>query len=205
MGVATIGAFCIGEYPEGVAVMLFYQIGEAFQSYAVNKSRKSISDLMDIRPDYANVKIGDELVKTDPDEVKVGDIIVIKVGEKVPLDVKVIKGTSLIDTSALTGESVPREVSAGNELLSGCINMSGVITAEVTKEFEQSTVNKILDLVENSISKKSKSEQFITKFARYYTPIVVISAAFLAFVPPLFLGMSTLSEWVYLLILQFLL
>lgn len=197
MSIATIGAFAIGEYPEGVAVMLFYQIGEAFQSYAVNKSRKSIADLMNIRPDYANVKIGDNLVKTDPEKVRIGDIIVVKPGEKIPLDVKIIKGTTMIDTSALTGESVPREVSVGNELLSGCINISGVITAEVTKEFEQSTVNKILDLVENSISKKSKSEQFITKFARVYTPIVVICAVILATVPPLFLGISTFSNWIY--------
>lgn len=197
MSVATIGAFLIGEYPEGVAVMLFYQIGELFQSYAVDKSRKSISSLMDIRPDYANVKNGDELIKTDPDEVKIGDIIVIKAGEKVPLDAKVIEGSSMIDTSALTGEAVPREIEAGYDILSGCININGVITAEVTKEFEESTVSKILDLVENASSKKSKSEQFITKFARYYTPVVVIIAVFLALVPPLVIEGAAFSDWIY--------
>ena len=145
MSIATIGAFFIGEYPEGVAVMLFYQVGELFQSYAVGKSRKSIASLMDIRPDYANVKKGDELVKVDPDEVQIGDIIVIKAGEKIPLDGKVIEGSSMIDTSALTGESVPREVEVGSDILSGCININGVITAEVTKEFGESTVSKILD------------------------------------------------------------
>ena len=176
MSIATIGAFFVGDFPEGVAVMLFYQVGELFQSYAVNKSRKSIASLMDIRPDYANVKKGDELVKVDPDEVQIGDIIVIKAGEKVPLDGKVIEGSSMIDTSALTGESVPREVEAGNDILSGCININGVITVEVTKEYGESTVSKILDLVENASSKKSNSEQFITRFARYYTPIVVIIA-----------------------------
>lgn len=197
MTIATIGALLIGEYPEGVAVMLFYQIGELFQSYAVDKSRKSIADLMDIRPDYANVKKGDELVKTDPDEVKIGDIIVIKAGEKIPLDGKVIEGSSMVDTSALTGESVPREVEVGNEILSGCININGVITAEVTKEFEESTVSKILDLVENASSKKSNSEQFITKFARYYTPVVVIIAVFLAIIPPLVIEGATFSDWIY--------
>lgn len=197
MGIATIGALLIGDYPEGVAVMLFYQVGELFQSYAVGKSRKSISDLMDIRPDYANVKKGEELIKTDPDEVKVGDIIVIKAGEKVPLDGKVIDGSSMVDTSALTGESVPREVEVGSDILSGCININGVITVEVTKEFEESTVSKILDLVENASSKKSNSEQFITKFARYYTPVVVIIAAILAIVPPLVIDGATFSDWVY--------
>jgi len=197
MGIATIGALLIGDYPEGVAVMLFYQVGELFQSYAVGKSRKSISDLMDIRPDYANVKKGDELVKTDPDEVKIGDIIVIKAGERIPLDGKVIDGSSMVDTSALTGESVPREVEVGSDILSGCININGVITAEVTKEFEESTVSKILDLVENASSKKSNSEQFITKFARYYTPVVVIIAAILAIVPPLVIDGATFSDWIY--------
>jgi len=197
MGIATIGALLIGDYPEGVAVMLFYQVGELFQSYAVGKSRKSISDLMDIRPDYANVKKGEELIKTDPDEVKIGDIIVIKAGEKVPLDGKVIDGSSMVDTSALTGESVPREVEVGSDILSGCININGVITVEVTKEFEESTVSKILDLVENASSKKSNSEQFITKFARYYTPVVVIIAAILAIVPPLVIDGATFSDWVY--------
>ena len=197
MSIATIGAFLIGEYPEGVAVMLFYQVGELFQSYAVDKSRKSIATLMDIRPDYANLKKGDELVKVDPDEVKIGDIIVIKAGEKVPLDGKVIDGSSMLDTSALTGESVPREVEVGSDILSGCININGVITAEVTKEFEESTVSKILDLVENASSKKSNSEQFITKFARYYTPVVVIIAAILAIVPPLVIDGATFSDWIY--------
>ena len=197
MSIATIGAFFIGEYPEGVAVILFYQVGELFQSYAVGKSRKSIASLMDIRPDYANVKKGDELVKVDPDEVQIGDIIVIKAGEKIPLDGKVIEGSSMIDTSALTGESVPREVEVGSDILSGCININGVITAEVTKEFGESTVSKILDLVENASSKKSNSEQFITKFARYYTPVVVIIAVFLAIIPPLVIDGATFSDWIY--------
>lgn len=197
MSIATIGAFFIGEYPEGVAVMLFYQVGELFQSYAVGKSRKSIASLMDIRPDYANVKKGDELVKVDPDEVQIGDIIIIKAGEKIPLDGKVIEGGSMIDTSALTGESVPREVEVGSDILSGCININGVITAEVTKEFGESTVSKILDLVENASSKKSNSEQFITKFARYYTPVVVIIAVFLAIIPPLVIDGATFSDWIY--------
>lgn len=197
MSIATIGAFFIDEYPEGVAVMLFYQVGELFQSYAVGKSRKSIASLMDIRPDYANVKKGDELVKVDPDEVQIGDIIVIKAGEKIPLDGKVIEGSSMIDTSALTGESVPREVEVGSDILSGCININGVITAEVTQEFGESTVSKILDLVENASSKKSNSEQFITKFARYYTPVVVIIAVFLAIIPPLVIDGATFSDWIY--------
>ena len=197
MSIATIGAFFIGEYPEGVAVMLFYQVGELFQSYAVGKSRKSIASLMDIRPDYANVKKGDELVKVDPDEVQIGDIIVIKAGEKIPLDGKVIEGSSMLDTSALTGESVPREVEVGSDILSGCININGVITAEVTKEFGESTVSKILDLVENASSKKSNSEQFITKFARYYTPVVVIIAVFLAIIPPIVIEGATFSDWIY--------
>ena len=196
MSIATIGAFCIGEFPEGVAVMLFYQVGELFQSYAVDKSRKSIASLMDIRPDFANVRKGDELVKTDPDDVKIGDIIVIKAGEKIPLDGRVIDGDSMIDTSALTGESVPREITVGSDLLSGCININGLITAEVTKEFGESTVSKILDLVENASSKKSNSENFITKFARYYTPVVVIVAVILALVPPLMISGATFSEWV---------
>ena len=197
MSIATIGALLIGEYPEGVAVMLFYQIGELFQSYAVDKSRRSIADAMDIRPDYANVKRGDEVIKVDPDEVQIGDIIVIKPGERVPLDGKVIEGNSMVDTSALTGESVPREVEVGHEILSGCINVNGVITAEVTKEYGESTVSKILDLVENASSKKSQSEQFITKFARYYTPIVVIIAVFLAIIPPLVIDGATFSDWIY--------
>ena len=197
MSIATIGAMLIGEYPEGIAVMLFYQIGELFQSYAVDKSRRSIADAMDIRPDYANVKRGDEVIKVDPDEVQIGDIIVIKPGERVPLDGKVIEGNSMVDTSALTGESVPREVEVGHEILSGCINVNGVITAEVTKEYGESTVSKILDLVENASSKKSQSEQFITKFARYYTPIVVILAVFIAIIPPLVIEGATFSDWIY--------
>ncbi|ECC0657044.1 cadmium-translocating P-type ATPase [Listeria monocytogenes] len=197
MSIATIGAMLIGEYPEGIAVMLFYQVGELFQSYAVDKSRRSIAEAMDIRPDYANVKKNDEVIKVDPDEVQIGDIIVIKPGERVPLDGKVIEGNSTVDTSALTGESVPREVEVGHEILSGCININGVITAEVTKEYGESTVSKILDLVENASSKKSQSEQFITKFARYYTPIVVIIAVFLATIPPLVIDGATFSDWIY--------
>ncbi|WP_313164545.1 heavy metal translocating P-type ATPase [Sedimentibacter sp.] len=197
MAIASIGAFLINEAPEGVAVMLFYQVGEAFQAYAVGESRKSIANLMNIRPDYANVKVGEELVKKDPDDVKIGDIIVIKPGEKVPLDGKIIDGASLLDTSALTGESVPREVLEGSDILSGFININGLITVEVTKEFEESTVSKILDLVENASSKKSKSERFITKFARYYTPIVVIIAAILAIVPPLVIEGEIFKDWIY--------
>ncbi len=197
MSIATIGAFFVGDFPEGVAVMLFYQVGELFQSYAVNKSRKSIASLMDIRPDYANVKRNDELVKVDPDEVQIGDIIVIKAGERVPLDATIIEGNSMVDTSALTGESVPREVEVGNEILSGCININGVITAKVTKEYGESTVSKILDLVENASSKKSNSEQFITKFARYYTPTVVIIAVLIALIPPIIINGATFSDWIY--------
>jgi Cd2+/Zn2+-exporting ATPase len=197
MSIATIGAFLIGEYPEAVAVMLFYQIGEYFQDYAVGQSRKSIAQLMDIRPDYANVKRGDEIVTVDPEEVEVGDVMVIKPGEKVPLDGVVLEGNSMLDTRALTGESVPREIHAGNELISGCINISGVITAKVTKEFQESTVNKILDLVENASSKKSNSEKFITKFARYYTPSVVILAVILAIGPPLIIDGATFNDWIY--------
>ncbi|WP_461615226.1 heavy metal translocating P-type ATPase [Clostridium sp. Marseille-QA1073] len=196
MCIATVGAFIIGEYPEGVAVMLFYQVGEVFQNYAVDQSRKSIVSLMDIRPDYANVKRGSELVKRDPDEVKIDDIIVIKAGERIPLDGVVIDGNSMIDTSALTGESVPRELSVGSEVLSGCININGVLTVRVTKGYEESTVSKILDLVENASSKKSNSENFITKFARYYTPAVVIVAAILAVLPPLLIEGATFSDWV---------
>ena len=197
MSIATIGAFIIGDYAEGVAVMLFYQVGELFQSYAVNKSRKSIASLMDIRPDYANVQRGDVLEKVDPDEVKIGDIIVIKAGEKIPLDAVVVEGHSMVETSALTGESVPRDVDEGDILLSGCINLNGLLTARVIKEFGESTVSKILDLVENASSKKSNSENFITKFARYYTPGVVIVAAILAIIPPLVLEGATFSDWIY--------
>ena len=195
MTVATIGAFGIGEYPEAVAVMLFYQVGELFQSYAVDKSRKSISSLMDIRPDFANVE--GKVEKVDPDDVEIGDIIIIKPGEKVPLDGVILEGKSSLDTKALTGESLPTDVTEGEEILSGCINLNGVLRVEVTKEYDQSTVSKILDLVENASSKKSKSENFITKFARYYTPIVVIIALFLALVPPLVIDGAIFSDWIY--------
>ena len=197
MTIATIGAFGIGEYPEAVAVMLFYQVGELFQSYAVDKSRKSISSLMDIRPDFANVEKEGKIEKVDPDDVEVGDIIIIKPGEKVPLDGVILEGKSSLDTKALTGESLPRSVTEGEEILSGCINLNGVLRVETTKEYGQSTVSKILDLVENASSKKSKSENFITKFARYYTPIVVIIALFLAIVPPLLIDGATFSDWIY--------
>ncbi|WOO37453.1 heavy metal translocating P-type ATPase [Anaerocolumna sp. AGMB13020] len=195
MAVATVGAFCLGEYPEGVAVMLFYQVGEWFQSYAVSKSRRSISELMDIRPDYANVLRDGQLVQVDPDEVQVGDTVVVKPGERIPLDGIVLEGISAVDTSALTGESVPRDVQPGQDIISGCINQTGVLNIKVTKEFGQSTVAKILELVENASDKKSKSENFITKFARYYTPIVVIAAVLLAVLPPLLLGQE-FSIWI---------
>jgi Cd2+/Zn2+-exporting ATPase len=198
MAVATIGAFAIGEFPEAVAVMLFYQVGELFQSYAVDKSRKSIASLMDIRPDYANIEKDGKIEKVDPDEVKIGDIIIVKTGEKIPLDGVVIDGTSSLDTMALTGESVPRVVKTEDEVLSGCINKDGLLKIRVTKEFGESTVSKILDLVENASSKKSKSENFITKFAKYYTPTVVIIAVLLAFIPPIILkDFSTFSVWLY--------
>ena len=198
MAVATIGAFAIGEFPEAVAVMLFYQVGELFQSYAVDKSRKSIASLMDIRPDYANIEKDGKIEKVDPDEVKIGDIIIVKTGEKIPLDGVVVDGTSSLDTMALTGESVPRVVKTQDEVLSGCINKDGLLKIRVTKEFGESTVSKILDLVENASSKKSKSENFITKFAKYYTPTVVIIAVLLAFIPPIILkDFSTFSVWLY--------
>ena len=197
MSVATIGAFAIGEYPEAVAVMLFYQIGELFQSYAVDKSRKSIASLMDIRPDYANIYREGNIETVNPEEVKIGETIVIKPGEKIPLDGKIIEGKTTLDTKALTGESLPREVSEGDEVLSGCINLNGMIKIEVTKEFGESTVSKILDLVENASSKKSKSENFITKFAKYYTPTVVIIALILAIFPPLVIQGATFSDWIY--------
>ena len=197
MTVATIGAFCIGEFPEAVAVMLFYQIGELFQSYAVDKSRKSISNLMDIRPDYANVERDGKIQKVDPEDVKIGEIIIVKPGEKIPLDGCVVEGKSSLDTKALTGESLPREILEGEEVLNGCINLNGLIKVEVTKEFGESTVSKILDLVENASSKKSKSENFITKFAAYYTPIVVIIAVILAIVPPLVIENAVFSDWLY--------
>ncbi len=197
MTVATIGAFAIGEFPEGVAVMLFYQIGEAFQDLAVNRSRKSISALMDIRPDFANLKIGGEIRTVKPEEVAIGDLIVVRPGEKIPLDGKVVDGNSALDTSALTGESLPREVSEGSEVLSGSINKSGVLTIEVTKEFGESTVSKILDLVQNASSKKAPTENFISRFARYYTPVVVFAAIALAVIPPLAVPGATFSEWIH--------
>ena len=201
MAVATIGAIILGDYKEGVAVMLFYQVGELFQSYAIGKSRKNISELMDIRPDYANIVSDGETKTVSPYEVPVGSVIVVKPGEKVPLDGIVIEGSASIDTSALTGESVPREVKYGDEVISGCINNSGLLKIETTKEFSESTVSKILDLVENASSKKSKSENFITKFARVYTPFVCYSALFLAVVPPIISGIATgefeFSKWIY--------
>ncbi len=197
MTIATIGAFAIGEFPEAVAVMLFYQVGESFQSYAVDKSRKSIASLMDIRPDFANVKRNDIIEKVSPEEVAIGEKIIVKPGEKIPLDGIVIEGTSMLDTKALTGESIPRDVIVGDNVLSGCINQNGLLTLEVTKEFGESTVSKILDLVENASNKKSKSENFITKFAKYYTPIVVIIAVFLAILPPIFIKDAIFSDWLY--------
>ena len=193
MALATVGALAIGEYPEAVFVMLFYQVGELFQSYAVDQSRKSITALMDIRPDYANMEGPDgQLEQVDPEDVAVGDTIVIKAGERIPLDGVVLEGSSTVDTAALTGESLPRQVESGDDVISGCVNLSGLLKVQVTKAFEESTVAKILDLVENSASKKAKAEHFITKFARYYTPIVVLAAVALAFLPPLF----TSIQWV---------
>lgn len=197
MTVATIGAFGIGEFPEATCVMLFYQIGEAFQSYAVDKSRRSISDLMDIRPDYANIEKDGKIQKVNPEDVKIGDIIVVKPGEKIPLDGYVIDGNSSVDTKALTGESMPRNVIESENVLSGWVNINSVIKIKVTKEYEESTVSKILDLVENASSKKSKSENFITKFARYYTPIVVIIAVLLTSIPPLIIKDAVFSDWLY--------
>ena len=193
MALATVGALAIGEYPEAVFVMLFYQVGELFQSYAVDQSRKSITALMDIRPDYANMEGPDgQLEQVDPEDVAVGDTIVIKAGERIPLDGVVLEGSSTVDTAALTGESLPRRVESGDDVISGCVNLSGLLKVQVTKAFEESTVAKILDLVENSASKKAKAENFITKFARYYTPIVVLAAVALAFLPPLL----TSIQWV---------
>jgi cadmium-exporting ATPase len=202
MAVATIGAIVLGEYAEGVAVMLFYQIGELFQSYAVGKSRRNIGALMDIRPDYAGILEDGVVKKVDPDEVSVGSIIVVQPGEKCPIDGIVTEGVSTLNTSALTGESVPRDIKEGDEIISGCINMTGVLKVRTTKEFGESTVSKILDLVENSSSKKSKSENFISKFARFYTPIVCLGAVLLAFVPPLvrlcFMGLAPQFDvWIY--------
>ncbi|MDF2802644.1 MAG: cadA [Anaerocolumna sp.] len=197
MSIATIGAFSIKQFPEGVAVMLFYQVGEFIQGIAVNRSRKSITSLMDIRPDYANLKVENDLQRVSPNDVKVGEFIVVKPGEKIPLDGKVVDGKSMLDTSALTGESIPREVEAPNEVLSGFINKNGILTIEVTKEFGESTVTKILDLVQNASSKKAPTENFITKFARYYTPVVVIIAVLLALIPPLVVQGVTFSECLY--------
>ena len=197
MTVATLGAFAIGNHPEGVAVMIFYEIGELFQSYAVNRSRKSISSLMDIRADYANLIIDGEEKKVDPSEIKIDDIIVIKPGERVPLDGIVIKGNSSLDTSALTGESLPRNIELNDEILAGVINLTGVIRVKVTKEFGESTVSRILELVQNASSKKAQTEKFITKFARYYTPVVVLSAVALAIIPPLVVEGALFSDWVY--------
>ena len=197
MAIATIGAFAIGEFPEAVAVMLFYQVGELFQSYAVNKSRKSISDLMNIRPDFANVERNSKIEKVNPEEVKIGEIIVVKPGEKIPLDGNIIEGKTTLDTKALTGEALPREVAEGKEVLSGCVNLSGLIKVKVSKEYGESTVSKILDLVENASSKKTKSENFITKFAKYYTPIVVIMAVLIAIIPPIFIKDANFTDWIY--------
>ena len=185
MALATVGAIILGEYIEGTAVMLFYQIGELFQSYAVGKSRRNISALMDIRPDYANIEIDGELEQVDPDDVEIGTVIVVQPGEKVPIDGVIISGNSTLNTSALTGESLPREVIEGDAVISGCVNLSGLLRIETTKVFGESTVSKILDLVENSSMKKSKSENFITRFARYYTPAVCIGALVLAMLPPI--------------------
>ena len=190
MTVATFGAFGVGEYSEAVAVMLFYQVGELFQSYAVNRSRQSITELMDICPEYANIEEDGQLKQVDPDDVQVGDIIVVKAGERIPLDGKVVFGNSMVDTSALTGESVPRKVAEGDDIISGCVNGSGLLRVQVTKEFDDSTVAKILELVENASSKKAHVENFITRFARYYTPLVVMGAVLLAVIPPLFFGQS---------------
>ena len=202
MAVATIGAILLGDYKEGVAVMLFYQIGELFQSYAVGKSRRNISELMDIRPDYANIEQDGKLEQVDPDEVESGSVIVVQPGEKVPIDGIVAEGASTLNTSALTGESVPQDVHCGDEIISGCINMTGVLKIRTTKEFGESTVSRILDLVENASSQKSKSENFISKFAKYYTPAVCYGAVALAVLPPLvrilFMGLSPeWGDWIY--------
>jgi len=202
MAVATVGAIALGDYKEGVAVMLFYQIGELFQSYAVGKSRRNISELMDIRPDYANVEQDGELVQVDPDEVEIGTVILVKPGEKIPIDGVIVEGASSLNTSALTGESLPREAKEGNEVISGCINMTGLLKIRTTKEFGESTVSKILELVENSSSRKSRSENFISKFARIYTPAVCYGAVALALIPPIvrmvFMGLpADFGTWIY--------
>ena len=201
MAVATVGAILLGDYSEGVAVMLFYQIGELFQSYAVGKSRRNISELMDIRPDYANIEVDGKLEQVDPDEVEIGTVIVVQPGEKVPIDGVIIDGVSILNTSALTGESLPRDAKAGDEVISGCINMTGVLKIRTIREFGESTVSKILELVENSSSRKSKSENFISKFAKYYTPAVCYGALALAFIPPivlLIMGKPAMwGDWIY--------
>ena len=197
MTVATLGAFGLGEYSEGVAVMLFYQVGEFFQSYAVAQSRKSIAGLMNIRPDYANLLKDGKIVKVSPEEVSPGDVIVVKPGERIPLDGKISRGSSLLDTSAITGESLPREAEEGDEVISGCINLNRVLEIRVTKEYSESTVVKILDLVENASSKKANVEQFITRFARYYTPAVVLAAVAIALLPPLFSASASYHDWIY--------
>ena len=194
MSIATIGALVLGQYEESVEVMLFYQIGELFQSYAVGKSHRSIASLMDIRPDFANVERDGQIVQVDPEEVEPGDCIVVRPGERIPLDGTILEGVSALNTSALTGESLPRDVAPGSDVISGCVNLSGLLRVRVTKPFEESTVNRILELVENSSLKKSKAENFITRFAHYYTPIVCIGAVLLAILPPLFLG--NWSEWI---------
>ncbi|NLL34166.1 MAG: cadmium-translocating P-type ATPase [Clostridiales bacterium] len=197
MSIAAIGAFLIGEYAEGVAVMLFYRIGEVFETYAVNKSRRSISSLMELRPDHANVMFDGEMRTTDPEDVEVGQLIAVKPGERVPLDARVVEGNSMIDTSALTGESIPKEIEPGDTLLSGSINLNGILIAEVTSRFEESTVSKILEMVENSLSRKAQSERFITRFARFYTPVVVALAALISVVPPLLVSGQEFSDWIY--------
>ena len=197
MSIATVGAFVLGEYPEGVAVMLFYQVGEWFQGYAVHRSRRSIAELMDIRPDYANVERDGQTLRVDPEEVAIGETILVKPGEKIPLDGEVIQGSSTLDTAALTGESLPREAEPGAEVLSGCINGGGLLRIRVTKHFGESTVSKILEMVENASSKKARSENFITRFAKYYTPVVVIAAVLLAVVPPLVVPGAQFAEWVH--------
>lgn len=195
MMIATFGAFGVREYSEGVAVMLFYQIGELFQGYAVGKSRQSIADMMDICPEYANVEEDGKLVQVDPDDVEIGTVIVVKPGERIPLDGIVVEGESMVDTAALTGESVPRRAAEGDEIISGCVNGSGTLKVKVTKVFEDSTVSKILELVENASSKKARVENFITRFAKYYTPVVTIGAVILAILPPIILG-GGWAEWI---------
>lgn len=197
MSLATVGAFFVGDYPEAVAVMLFYQVGELFQSYAVDRSRRSIAELMDIRPDSANILRDDTVEEVDPEEVAIGELIIVRPGERVPLDGIITEGRTAFDTSALTGESMPRDVGAGDAVISGCINLTGTITVQVTKEFGESTVSKILELVENASSRKANAENFITRFARYYTPAVVIAAVLIAVIPPLVISGQSFTDWIY--------